>query len=79
LTFAFFFVLIAMSFAADKYKEHKDSKNLVNKDEVAHTYVEFKPLEIYRELAAEKAGTASNEIKDIARRSRMKDILKEYQ
>jgi Ca2+/Na+ antiporter len=80
LTLMFFFVLVGLSFGADKYKASQDAKSgVTNEAEVAHTYVEFKPLEIYRELAAEKAGTASNEKGDIERRGRMKDILKEYQ
>lgn len=80
MTLIFFFILIVLSFAADKYKAGQDEKNEVkNEAEVAHTYVEFKPLEIYKELVAEKAGKASNEKSDIDRRTRMKSILKEYQ
>jgi hypothetical protein len=61
LTLIFFFILIGLSFGADKYKGRQDEKNSLvsGEDDVAHAYVEFKPLEIYRELAAEKAGTAS--------------------
>ena len=53
LTFVFFFILIGMSFAADKYKAYKDKDNeeLVGEME---TYVEFKAIDIIKELGAEK-------------------------
>ena len=80
MTLFFFFVLIGLSFMADRYKASQDAKNNVkNEAEVAHIYVEFKPFEIYKELVAEKAGNASLEKSDIDRRDRMKTILKEYQ
>ena len=62
LTFIFFFILIALSFAADRYKasQNKGENDLVEADGMAH-YVQYKPMEIYRELIAEKQGKASME------------------
>lgn len=52
LTFAFFFILIAMSFGADRYKASKDETT----DQLGdmETYVEFKAIDIIKELGAEK-------------------------
>ena len=53
LTFFFFFVLIGLSFAADRYKASKEEKD----DELVgdmETYVEFKAVDIIKELGAEK-------------------------
>jgi solute carrier family 8 (sodium/calcium exchanger) len=78
LTFVFFFILIALSFAADRYKASQNkSDDLVEADGMA--YVQYKPMEIYRELIAEKQGKASMEKSEVDKRQKMKEILKEYQ
>jgi solute carrier family 8 (sodium/calcium exchanger) len=80
ITLAFFFILIAMSYGADRYKNSTDKKEdeLVEQDGMAH-YVEYKPMDIYRELIAEKQGKASMVKEDVEKRAKMKEILKQYQ
>jgi hypothetical protein len=45
---------------------------------MAH-YIEYKPMDIYRELIAEKQGKASMAKEDVEKRAKMKEILKQYQ
>jgi solute carrier family 8 (sodium/calcium exchanger) len=80
ITFAFFFVLIGLSYAADRYKAKKDEaeSELVDADGMAH-YVEYKPVEIYRELMNEKQGKASMDKESVEKRAKMKEIVKTYQ
>jgi len=79
LTFAMFFILIGLSYGADRYKNSQNKGDeLVEEDGMAH-YVEFKPLEIYQELIAERQGPASKEKSEVEKREKMKKILKEYQ
>jgi solute carrier family 8 (sodium/calcium exchanger) len=81
VTFAFFFILIGMSYAADRYKARQDESNkdeLVEADGMAH-YVEYKPLEIYKELMNEKRGIAANDKESVEKRQKMKEIIKSYQ
>lgn len=79
LTFVFFFILIGLSFGADKYKASKEKKDdeLVG-DGMEH-YVEFKAHEIIKELGAEKLGNASMKKEDVEKRVKMKEIVKQYQ
>jgi solute carrier family 8 (sodium/calcium exchanger) len=80
ITFFFFFMVVLMSYGADRYKAKKDESmnELVEQDGMAH-YVEFKPLEIYKELMNEKQGKAANDKESVEKRQKMKDILKQYQ
>ena len=54
LTFFFFFLLIGMSYGADRYKASKEDKGDELADDQAETYIEFKAIEIMKELGAEK-------------------------
>lgn len=80
LTLVFFFILIGASFIADRIKARNEKKEdeLVGEDGMAH-YVEFKYLDIVRELGAEKNGTASLQKDQVEKRQKMKEILKQYQ
>ena len=60
LTFIFFFVLLGLAFAADKYNESRNKEkdgegdDLVEED--GRITIGYSALEIYRELFAEKKG-----------------------
>jgi len=54
LTLGFFFVLIFLSWLADKYKSRKDA--LLKQDDEDLPFIEYQAVDIYRELINEKKG-----------------------
>ena len=72
ITLGFFFVLIIMAFAADKYNSSKEGKK-TDDDKIV---VDFSAMEIYRELIAEKKGEKPKDEQDVEKRKEMKSYLK---
>ena len=84
LTFVFFFLLIGLSYGADKYKARKDAEaaELVGpgaEGAAAGGYVQYHAIEIYQELMNEKLGKASKAPEDVDKRSEMKKIMRSVQ
>jgi solute carrier family 8 (sodium/calcium exchanger) len=72
ITLGFFFVLIIMAFAADKYNSSKEEK----KEDSDKMVVDFSAMEIYRELIADKKGDKPKDDKGANVRKEMKSYLK---
>lgn len=73
ITLAAFFVLIIISYFADKYTQSKKG----DKEEEIPPFIEYSALEIYRELLAEKQGTARADAHEVEKRAKMKNFLTE--
>ena len=74
LTLVFFFILIISAFGADKYREIKEAEaRLLNGEEDADKpVIEYKAMEIYRELIGEKKGEVSKDAETTEKRKKMK-------
>lgn len=72
LTFAFFFVLIYLAYAADRYNRQKQQEIESNKP-----LIEYAAVEIYRELINEKNGEAAKTKEDVEKREKMRAFIKE--
>jgi preprotein translocase subunit SecG len=75
LTFVFFFILIILSYLADRYKAAQDAKT-APEEKTAEVFIEFQAYEIMNELTAEKMGTASQDQEAVEKRKHMKKIMK---
>ena len=76
LTFIFFFVLIIFAYCADIKGSGGDDEEPLNDMEDGIPVVEFTPMEIYKQLVAEKKGEASKDPAEVEKRQQMKDFLK---
>jgi solute carrier family 8 (sodium/calcium exchanger) len=78
LTFVFFFILIITSYSADKYNQFKEEKEKKKQGvtEEAKPTTEYSPIEIYRELIAEKKGIPAKNEDEVQKRKKMKEFLK---
>lgn len=72
ITLAAFAALIIISFFADRYTQSKKPQ-----DDDAAPFIEYSALEIYRELLAEKQGTARADPAEVEKRNKMKSFLTE--
>ena len=79
LTLVFFFVLIGLAFAADKYKSIQDAKKEALNG-VTHEnkpQIEYQAVEIYRELINEMNGHTAKDESEQKKREKMKNFIKE--
>jgi solute carrier family 8 (sodium/calcium exchanger) len=74
LTFAYFFIFVAVAFMFDKYNASKVVKE--DKDEQT-PLIEFTAVEIYRELIDDKKGIPAVSEEAIQKREKMKSFVKE--
>jgi len=68
-----FFVLIIISYFADKYTQSKKG----DQEEEIPPFIEYSAPENYRELLAEKQGTARADAHEVEKRAKMKNFLTE--
>ena len=68
ITFIFFFVLIIFAYCADIKGSGGDDEEPLNDMEDGIPVVEFTPMEIYKQLVAEKKGEASKDPAEVEKR-----------
>lgn len=79
LTLFFFFLLIGMAFAADKYNRIKQEAEALAKGEKEENkpMIEYAAVEIYRELISEKNGETAKTKEEAEKREKMKAFIKQ--
>jgi len=76
LTFVFFFVLVGLAWACDRFKERQMQK-LKGKEVENSPVIEYSAVEIYRELIDDKQGRNPTTEAGIEKRAKMKNFVKE--
>jgi len=77
LTFVFFFVLVGLAWAFDRFKERQMQKQRKGEDETGQPVIEYSAVEIYRELIDDKKGLNPTTEAGIEKRNKMKNFVKE--
>jgi Ca2+/Na+ antiporter len=75
LTFAYFFIFVAVAFGFDKYNASRVATGQEKEDHAPA--IEYSAVEIYRELVDDKKGVPAVSEEAIQRRERMKAFVKE--
>ena len=77
LTFVFFFVLVGLAWACDRFKERQMQKQRKGEAETGQPVIEYSAVEIYRELIDDKKGLNPTTEAGIEKRNKMKNFVKE--